>query len=99
MSAGSRSRSDDRFPFERLAALLPVVVAGVCTAIGVATSGWGYPTTTTPIDPMKTRLIPLPPLVDGKPPPPKTIITATKHAGFRMLPVAIDGGPPDARPD
>jgi hypothetical protein len=86
------------FPFERLAALLPVAVAGICTAIGVATSGWGYPTTTPPIDPTRTRLIPVPPLVDGKPPPPKTFITASKHPTFRMVPVLLDGGAPDAAP-
>jgi hypothetical protein len=85
------------FPFERLAALLPVAVAVICTAIGVATSGWGYPTKTPPIDPTKTRLLPVPPLVDGQPPPPKTLITATKHTS-RVLPWSIDAGAPNATP-
>jgi hypothetical protein len=96
--SASDGKARTGFPFERLAALLPIVVACLCTAVGIATSGWGYPTKTPPIDPATTRLIPLPPLVDGKPPPPKTIITPTRQGSFRMLPLLVDGGAPDARP-
>ena len=85
-----------RIPLERLAALLPIAVAGVCTAVGIATSGWGYPTKTPPIDPTKTRLLPPPSLVDGRPPPPKTLITATKN--FRMVTSSSDAGSANPAP-
>jgi hypothetical protein len=81
---------------DRFAALLPVVVAGVCTAYGVATSGWGEPTRA-PLPLERTGILPPRPLVNGAAPPPSVFITAA-HGGakvFKISPMSRDAGAPD----
>jgi hypothetical protein len=85
-------------PLERLLALAPVVVAAICTAVGVETSGWGR---SAPMNGVEAAplLPPRPPLSNGDPPPPKSLITPIHGAArFVALPSAKprDGGAPDA---
>ena len=78
---------------ERFAALLPVVVAAICTAYGVATNGWGEPTRA-PLPLERTGILPRRPLVNGAAPSATVFITAA-HGGtkvFKIPPFSPDAG-------